>query len=570
MHYARGMTVAPPLERLRSCRVAQLGLSVLLSISGCAGGSVEVPGSALPKPDALDAITSIAPGPSTSAAAGRRVPSWTLEAPLATQVGVGPARGDNVGEQLLAQLSGAKIVYDEALACFAHQLLNFFVHEREPPIQPLLSFMRHRCGVTATQVNWVAQPSMQPPGLADANALATKLGGEGPMGMWSVQVGEQHVLLAATGRGSVQIQPLSMAAPGREVVIEGRSSAREWMLAYVNHGESGVETCENHAGTDEVFRLVCPLDMRDQGTYVDVLVAPPGHLFGEHAARLWLSPNGSMPTDYLSPVSPAGEAPLPTQLEPVFVEMVNQLRTNKGLSAIREVPAQSAVIEALLPYYTAARTVRDHGQLDEIALGLMAGWEVPEPVLMGGFASLALESVSTRAELLELVLYQPYLRASVLEPGVERVGVSFAAPEGEQQLRTGLFTTYHLASEQPELEAQALVQRINYVRRTRRNPEAEVLPGSEDALARAAGKIRMGKAGPQQAMGEALQSIANANPQTRVQGFATFVQGVSKFETPKELLTNSGLKLAVHVEFVETSDSPWVSLLVLIAFATHN
>ena len=559
----------PRLERLGFA----LGLSLVL---GCAsssgmktGGDVEVPGSRLPKREALAKITSVAPQAAATAKAGHRVPSWTLEAPLATKAGLGPPRGQNTGELLLAQLaesSGGAIVYDEALACVSHQLGRFVSKEGKVPIQPLLSFMRHRCGSTMIRLGYSFKSYPNPPTLTEAQEIVERFGNAGTMGMWSLDLGNQHLLVAVKGTSETRIQPLDMAVGANQVLIEGQTGPREWLIAYANHGDLGVEVCDYVGGAGQSFRLVCPLAASDAGTYVDILVAPPGRLFGAHAARLWLSPNGEMGVDYLSPVDEGGAVPMTNELGPAFVQMVNELRGRKGLSQLREVPAQSSAVAGLLPYYEAARALGNQGMLDEIVLGLMAGWELEEPVLDGNFSSLTLEAVETRAQLLELVLYQPYVRANVLQPDVDRIALAIGTPSEANQLRSALFTTYRLAKADPATETQAFVERVNYLRRVRGRTSAGALASGSDTLAQAGAAVARGKATPTEAINAALEHIASQNPGKKIQGLTTFVQDLSKLEMPKELLAEGQLELAVHVELVQSEDSPWASMLVLVAY----
>lgn len=532
------------------------------------GGQLQVPGSRLPKRDALRKITSVAPQAGVAASAGQRVASWTLEAPLATQVGVGPARGDNHGELLLAQLSessGGTIVYDEALACVAHQLARFVEQEGKVPIQPLQSFMRHRCGSTAVRMGYSYRSFAEPPTPAEAQELVERIGKQGNMGMWSLELPNQHLLVAVSGRGGVELKPVEMAVGADTVAIEGQTGPREWLLAYANHGDLGVETCDYVGGAGQSFRLICPLAASDAGTYVDILVAPPGRLFGTHAARLWLSPNGEMGADYLSPVDEGGPIPVEGALGPAFVSMVNELRSRGGLSPLTEVPAQSSAVAGLLPYYEGARVLGNQAMLDEIVLGLMAGWELEEPILDGSVSSLTLEAVETHAQLLELVLYQPYVRANVLQPDIDRIALAIGDPAEASQLHSGLFSTYRLAKADPAAEASAFVDRVNYLRRVRGRTSAMPLKSGPDALAKAGAAIARGRS-PDQAINGALEQIASQNPGKQIQSLTTFVQDLSKLEMPKQLLGDGSLELAVHVQLVESKDSPWASMLVIVAY----
>ena len=529
---------------------------------------LEVPGSRLPKRDALLEITSVAPQAGVAMSAGQRVPSWTLEAPLAPQVGAGPARGDNPGELLLGQLSessGGAIVYDETLACVAHQFARFVAQEGKVPIQPLQSFMRHRCGSTAVRMGYSYRSFAEPPTLADAQELAARIGSQGNMGMWSLQLPDQHLLLAVSGRGGIELQPVDMAIGADMVSIVGETGPREWLLAYANHGDLGVEACDYTGGAGQSFRLICPLAPSDAGTYVDILVAPPGRLFGAHAARLWLSPNGEMGSDYLSPVDEGGPMPIEGGLGPAFVSMVNELRTRGGLSPLTEVPAQSGAVAGLLPYYEGARALGNQAMLDEIVLGLMAGWELEEPILDGSVSSLTLEAVETHAQLLELVLYQPYVRANVLAPDIDRIALAIGDPSETSQLHPGLFSTYRLAKADPAVEAAAFVDRVNYLRRVRGRTSALPLKSGADALAKAGSAIARGRS-PDQAINGALEQIASQNPGKQIQSLTTFVQDLSKLEMPKQLLGDGSLQLAVHIQLVESKDSPWASMLILVAY----
>jgi hypothetical protein len=545
-------------------------LSLSLSLACSKTSDLEL-GPKFPEAETLERIAASPAQPQSNATASRRVPLWNLEQPLPTEVGVGPALGDSPGEQLLTALVAADPSFqiDEQLTCAAHQLARYVAVNRSAPTHALLRYMVHRCGTTTPTYGWTFQPMPAAPQLADLQRL---LGGGdgGRVGVWVVQERDQWVLAALRGHAKAMIEPLPMTVEGGQVTISGLLGERAWIMGHVTLGESAVGVCQSLPDAPGGFRLVCPVDPADPGAYIDIFAAAPGRVLGDHEARIWVSPNRSLDASFADPAHGRPARSITGALEVEFVTAVNEVRTRAGMVPLMITPTQSEIAKSIRPHFRAARAGGDGQLLDDIVLGLMAGWELDEPILDGNFAELEFESVSGREHLLESALSQPGLRASLLDPRASRIAIT--VDEGKPgEIRAGMFATYSLAERgERAAEQKWLFDLFDLARRTRNLPSLTPLTGASEALADTAARIAGGMRDVEEGLDEALTEIAEQNPGRQIQGAVVIVQDVRQVEVPPEIMAAGNLDFAIHVELIESSKSPWASLLIVYAYAPRT
>lgn len=546
---------------------------VLLSmacIPGLGVPGLEVPGLEFPEPEVIERLAATPIESPANPPAGVAIERWQLIEPVPDMIGVGPPLGDSPGEQLLLALTrrDQNFETDEQLTCAAHQLAEFIRQNGQAPTQSLLRFMVRRCGAVTPRFGWATMTTLQVPQLADARDMLASIDG-GALGLWAVRTDAEWLLVAVVGRELAKIEPLSMSVEGSQVIVTGNAGKREWVGASINHGVETAVTCKRLASSQDGFRLACPIRRTDEGAYLDVLAGVPGQVYGELVARLWVSPDGTLPLTYQTTPWGVAQRPVGGDLTHEFVDAINMVRAEVAADPLVLVQAQSELLAKLHPHLREAHSKGDRTRANEIMLGLLAGTRIEEPILIGNFSELTFEGVSDLQQLVEAGLEQPSIRISLLNPEATRIALVIH-PGQSGEIRAGMFFTYTLAQQgERYLDQQWLYDLLDLDRQTSGLPGLSSLRGGSPALAEIAKDIAEGKHDPQAALSSGLQQIASANPGHEVLGFYTFSQDVKQLEFPPELMTERRLELAVHVELVEPANSPWASLLILFAYIEH-
>jgi hypothetical protein len=549
--------------------LASLGISLSLACSKISDLELG------PKFPEAETLTRIAANPvelQRNSTASRRVPLWYLEQPLPSEVGVGPALGVSPGEQLLTALVAADPGFqiDEQMTCAAHQLAWYVATNGSSPTHALLRYMVHRCGATTPTYGWAVEEMPTAPQLADVQRLLASGNARGRVGVWVSEKQGKSIVAVFRGLPKATIEPLPMTVEGGQVVVSGLLGERAWIMGHVTLGEFAVGVCQNLPDAPGGFRLVCPVDPADTGAYIDIYAAAPGRVLGDHEARIWISPNRSLDTSFTDPANGRPARAITGPLDVEFVTAVNEVRARAGFVPLQITAEQSEIAKAVRPHFRAARAAGDGALVDDIVLGLMAGWELDEPILDGNFSELEFESIGGREHLLEAALSQPGLRAALLDPRASRIAISIDSGE-PNEIRAGMFATYSLAErgERPADE-KWLFDLFDLARRTRKLPALTPLDGASEPLADAAARIGGGIRSVEEGLDEALSKIAEQNPGHRVQGSLLFVQDVRQVEVPDEIMAAGNLDFAIHVELIESSRSPWASLLVVYAYSEQT
>ncbi len=555
------------MQRARvSVAVVLLPLILLVSCKQ-RGGS----GSILEFPSA-DELAAIAAKPVSAPPfrpSGRAVGEWQLIGPLPDKIDSRAVEGDSPSDQLARTIAGqiAELEPRAAMQCVAREVGHFMLMQGRQPTLPLQQFMLDRCGATLQTFGWAAltwNEGDAGSGLDDLLALARSNGLNGDFGVWLGREGDHHMAILVAGRESATIDPLAMSIVDDRVAVEGSIGAHEWVVGYVTRGPRGVQTCRTQPAEPNRFHVICPVDRRDPGAAIEVVAAAPGRALGEVRARVWVSPDGSLPTRYA--VAPDSGPAFTERSAASLVELFNTLRSEAGVAPLSLVDAQSDEFERLHDHYRHARHVGDAVDRDRIALGLLAGRSLGRPVVDGMFGELVLDGTRSRKELLEATLLHPMTRATLLDP--ERTLLALSVSEaGADAMAEAMLATWAPAElgHRPQDE-EWMFDLIDLTREVRGLPDMKRVGGPvHDALVKWSADVREGRLAPKVALDGALQDIAE-QAEIPIRGLLLFAQDVEELEAPTELLGRDGLQMAVHVELIQAPGSAWAQLVVMVAY----
>ena len=315
-----------------------------------------------------------------------KIRSWTVEVdgPNATST-AGYAGSERTSAAFAGIVHASKTDHTEtaAMACVASEIARFLsiVQENTLPSSDIRAFIVGRCGAGAAIVGWRSwgggakeQPITARGGDRGGAAKALQLvpsGADVGMGHFADKSGHVTVLAYTVDKPQLEEVPLDAGKSGG-VTIRGKLALRtEWVTASVTYGDLGAKYCERqfNGGAEGEFTFVCPTQPTDAAATVEVTVAPIGALLGRTVARIWISPNGTLPKTYEAPAYELPTDGSSFDAGSVLAGM-NSLRHKVELPPLRTAPEQNRVLSNLLPFLLSA----EHTSLQNtITLGLLAG-----------------------------------------------------------------------------------------------------------------------------------------------------------------------------------------------------
>lgn len=550
----------------------------MLTATACAaGGANSIDVLNLPSAHELAAIVEREVGtPPPAEPAGIRVDRWPLLDPLPTEVADAPPTGNTYADQLTRRLAEHPSRRpSRAMSCIARELGRFALQHGGPPTAPLREFIIHRCGATVVSVTWTIQTwsAQGPAPTGEAVVKALTFEGTGPVGAWVGGNAQKRVGVAVLGDERLQLEPMPMTVQSGHVELRGRVGPHEWIAGAITQGEYGVAPCRNLAADEGSFHISCPALAQDHGAFIDISMADPGRWLGRRAARIWVSPDGSLPNEYADPAWSQTPVPIGAgeDLVSVSLQTINDLRAQLGAPPLALDQAQTETFDQLRPYYRAAVANGDGKRQDTIALGLFAGWELSRQVVDANFLELRFEAVHDRRHVLEAILLSPSTRLALLDPnvGILAMSIESGSASEAQWGYLGAWVPAPSQAHRPKDE-EWLFEQIEVARERSGLPEMRKIVGQPHTiLAGAADGVAAGEHGPNRGLRFALDEIVEQQ-QVPIRGIMYVTKDARTLEVPEQLLRNDVLQMAVHVQQVNVPDTNWARNLVYIAYVYNR
>jgi len=375
-----------------------------------------------------------------------------------------------------------------------------------------------------------------------------------------------HVYVVTFMQPRMHLDPVPMV-PDMEgnVVVSGRVPARvESIMGGITQGRFGAEDC---LLDDEVelpaFRLVCPVEPQDDRAWISVYTRDRGRLLSEEVGSFFVSPDGSLPTDFRldrEAVSAlvAGE----TIDEQSTLAAINEIRQRINLPPLRLDDAQSDAVARVAGAFWTAWTEDDLETVDVLGLGIMAGWEIEEPIVDGAFASTADAIPSDLATYIALELLRPGFRQAALGPDVDIAALSF--------LRTGgnllSLSAYYVSL--VDADHVAATQEVNQLLDARRaaaghGPATRMPNNVQRTVLQHAENIHVRDRNP---TAQLTQMLQNLGPRyNRLQGWMLTSQSISEVRFPAAFIQGSGYEVAMAAAAWQGRNDAWSAWITLIA-----
>lgn len=559
-----------------------LGLAVLVIFAGCAASAPKRAPVATrfqdrPKFPAKARLEQIATEVELDlpTSLGRMLPRFDLEGPFGDplQPGPHPAAPGFVDDLIARAQSRKGMMANDALACVARNLGRFWLGESEMPAPPLQQFITARCGaqistlrfryLTGTVPARVTDRALQTEWAQDLVKLRSAFNGALEVGAWFGRTDDQVIFVVAAGQREAQAEVI--VRNGDKVRIEGQLlTASEDTSVFVNRGAYEVGRCEPDSLVPAPrFAVDCPLLIDDAFTWLDLSVRAPGRQLGRTVLTLLVPVAGQLPDGYVDPLGLApAVATSTTELQSSLLSVINEVRTRAGFPGLALEPAQTYSAARVSTQYFASAG-QDGEMADEIATGLMAGWDVGTQVRSAGFYALMVSGTRDASILATALLSRPFGRFVALDPEATRLALGPSLPPSPEAAGVVLTTYRTFPDATPAVRAKQVLETIN-ARRTAQGLKPHKLSAPLNPLIQSAvDEVSALRANPDDALAEALDG-ASRSLRSSVQGVWMQTSELDDLPLDKNLRDGPARTLAIGVGVHAPIEEPWARWIIFV------
>jgi hypothetical protein len=553
------------------------GVFGVLVASGCAASGrvgTATPNSAklvvkspFPTRATIDKLTSGAPHPMPAREVATAA-QWTVDPTDAKDTKADKSLEKNLA--LLTGISGDDLAFTPELRCTARELARFRAENGATPDERIDRFIMAACGRTAN-VHAFYSSATVPAKVKDEEIWKAWKGklkipeeAKGKSaGAWMVRKGDK-VTIAVTFADPGPITVATADESGKVVVTGTLPASAKRVVTYINQGAFGVAECESDPSVAlPDFRMTCPMAEGDAWSWVQVLTHPEGHRL-MHSVSLSIARRDDKP---ITLTRPAHLGDLPPDTGAAILDGVNRTRAQASLAPLVPALKQADVNTRVAPHFFGAERAHEMRVADDLALGMLAGWDVDGGTIRDGtfFAGL-ISGTKDAASWLALALEMPMGRHSLLAPEARKIAVGPAALDGGPAVGA-VVTTYAMFDEQNVdhgVERGRAFGHINEARAKRGLPAVASL-GPMPEVATLAQLVSEGKREGGEALDSALV-FQSRRVRRSVRGWTAVSQDLDNFIVPPELLVPSQVppQVGIEVTHFKPEGSPWGAYLLYI------
>ncbi len=470
-----------------------------------------------------------------------------------------------------------------SLHCAAEHVGRFVIEKQGLPDQRLLQFMTSRCNsyIANPQASFSTTeipadvPDQQifeqwKAGLAQDLRQSTEgaTGGE-RVGVWFGRDGAHAVFVLVRGLERTELRPPEIDASGH-VRVEGKVSLhREPAVVYalVNQGEHGVVPCRrDHKQRLPQFAVDCQLAAGDELAWIDIMARPRARLMGYRVGRV-LAHRGEGPLDYSAGDRQPRPVSSPKEFSQAIVTELNRVRAAAKLRPVSLASAQSSMNQKVAAQFFDAEIRGEEEVVDLIALGLLAGWDVPGTIRGGSVFADTWRGSHDASAWLAQCLESPFGRSALLSPDVRKIALGAAVDVPIPGLGVVATTYTFFETTDYSTEENVILDLLRKQRAARGRSAPTVLPNQP--LVEQAALIRTQQKHPMDAL-QAAMAVVGQEHHASVQGAYLMGNALEFAELAPELLEAEPLKLALAVTHVKVPGAAWGQYVVLFAMVQQS
>jgi hypothetical protein len=570
-----------------------LSAAAVAAACGCATAvAPSRPAAEFPKAEALAAIEAkVAP---TFAVAEGPLPevAWTVELPAGADAPDDTWTPATAWDQAVAAAlgrSGKNPRLTRSLTCVARELGRYVLETQKPPPAGLRAFILGACGSFAPEVGITSLHGEVPPAVTDDALLGSWKGQiDGDLvkplparishaGFFLQRRGNTAMGVLAYAVMAAELKPLSpVAGPAGtagEITIEGHLEGEaQYVAGYVNHGRYGLDHCYvDPTVARPRFSVTCQVRAEDETARIDLVYAQPRRVLAVPFVQLLARRANATSLSY-RPFAYAEprEVPNAEAFSRAAIEMLNRVRAETGLAPVRLATAQSAAAARLAGHYFAAASGQGRPEdMDTIALGLLAGWQVTSGQIRdGNFVSTLVPHTRDVGRWLSATLETPLGRSALLSEGIEELALgpmTLAEPEAVGAMAIGY--RFHKGADHTA-DMRRLLLRAVLARRKRKLPDPKRL-GIEVRMREELARVHAGQIQPMEAL-QAVLEDGSTKFGANMRGYVLETTSLDALEIPEEILTQSTLHLEIGVTHHRPPGAAWAQLVILVVFVEYN
>ena len=474
------------------------------------------------------------------------------------------------------------MVLSASMQCTARELGRYMVGHVGAIPQPLADFVAGRCGSYGSFAGAWMSRGTGPATSGEAELVAHFRGqlatavqefsaaaaGPTAVGAWFGRDGDRFLFLLAaeSRRVAIEPRPFTPEADGR-VTIEGRTlEATAHISGFVNRGQWSSALCEVDATVRMPrFRVRCPLGPQDVAARVELSAMAPGRLLGHTVFSAVVGAGRDAARTFDVRAADASRVTTdPARAREALLAGLNEARAEAGLAPVQLAARETDVAcQATPAYFSSATDPSAAGSVDQIALGLMAGWDVDGGMIReGSFFSGGGVEEDDMGRWVSWALERPLARQVLLDGEVRQVAVCPWTVEGHTL--GVLWSSYRFFAEgtQPQ-ELARVYERLDAARRAAGRPPVERLSRLEAGLKAHAQTLERGQGGLEPTLQAMLESATNATG-SAVRGWVIPTTDLDSIEFPRDLLDGNALRLVAQVAHWRSPEDAWGQTVVFL------
>jgi hypothetical protein len=559
-----------------------VGLVVLTS---CAAAVRSRPVVEFPTPESLKQLASVPAALPVLSVSEVPAGGWSVEPSRAAQTANEPWQpADSWGRafQSAVSSSGRQLKLTRAMACVAGELGRLRLESKKEAPHQLQEFILGACGALASRSAMFGMDSSIPAEVPEEEILNNWRGKLGPellarlppdateAGFWFGRRAGQALMVVTYAQLRGEMKPFSLIpdADGT-IAIEGRVAADVAHFAgYINQGRTGVESCLVDPGVPRPqFRIVCTMAAEDRTAWVQLVYVQPRRALAAPFMQVLVRRTPSEPLAFTETSADAPESISdPDAFSRAVLIRLNAVRARAQMPSVQLAEAQSSVAAAMAGhYFSAAMEKGRETEQDLIALGLLAGWQVPGVIRDGSFLWSLAPFTRDPGRWLSSALSTPIGRAALLDADIEQIALGpllLSNPEGLGVLVTAY--RFHRGSDHSK-DRLRLFLRASSARQSQGLAPPRSLGAVDQVLEQELARVHTGELQPREALEEVL-SRGSAQRQTPLHGFLFETTSLEALEIPEEILKQPVLRMALGVTHHKPAGAAWAQLVILVVY----
>lgn len=477
--------------------------------------------------------------------------------------------------------SAVKPQLTNAMSCVAKAIGEFYLEHKAPPDMSVERFYLAVCGNLVPDVR-VGYVTLDVPASVPDDELF-KNGGPKfePLlgkyllpntthaGFWFGRKGNQVISLVVSAKEEATIKSPTLTPNEQgDVVIEGRvNQAAQSLSGYINQGTSKAVMCAVDMSVPRPdFRIVCPMDPKDDVAWVQLFSLPPQRALGTVFLQALAKRTPEVVPRYAAVKYGAPAiVKTPEEFTNVVFDSLNKARKSAGLNAVKMAKGESVTAAKVAPHYFAsAYGTEEPRNADIIALGLLAGWDVQGMIRDAHFVSTTATTMDAN-RWLAMALEMPMGRHTLFAPEMDEVALG-PAILSEQGVTGALAIGYRFHRGADHSNDKAfLFSRVIQARQSMGLPEPKRLLNYGPIIDEELAQLNAGKLTPRDAMNNIVQrSVESTNLGTR----ALMVQtsSLQELQLPDEILRKKTLRMDIGVTHFKAPGAAWAQYAIVVVF----